>query len=111
MKPKKKHVVYLVHWPEIGVMKAGCTSRRRWTAFIARGAEVVDLVEFDDVADAYAFESVVHAGLAVHGLGFQNAAAAEPYLGSEGGGWCECYRVPEGMTPMEVLCSTEWVPA
>ncbi|SIJ02156.1 Uncharacterised protein [Mycobacteroides abscessus subsp. bolletii] len=109
MKTATKHLVYLVHWPEIHVMKAGCTSRKRWRKFVIRGAELVDLIEFDDCSDALDLESLALRGLSAHGpLAFGSAKESEPYLGRGGGGWRECYRIPEGIQPMELLMSTDW---
>jgi hypothetical protein len=109
VKPKRGYVVYLVHWPDIAVMKAGVSCQKRWRAFVQRGAEIVDLVPCDDPADAYELESVVHAGLIGSGLAFRSAAEAVPYLGGNGGGYRECFRVPDGMTPMEILQSVDWL--
>jgi hypothetical protein len=107
---KTVNTVYLVHWPEINVMKAGYSKRRRWWSFQRRGAVVVDLIHFDDFSDASAFESVVLAGLRSRGkLAFKSAAEAEPYLGGRGGGWLECYRIPEDLDPMELLRSIDWM--
>lgn len=110
MKQKLTDTIYVVHWPEINVMKAGYSTRRRWWAFQRRGAVVVDLIHFDNSTDAFAFESVVLAGLRSRGpLAFESAAEAEPYLGGRGGGWLECYRIPEDLDPMELLKSIDWM--
>lgn len=111
MKKKQRvPVVYLVHWPELNVMKAGISTQKRWRAFLQRGAEVVDLVEFEDYADASAFESVVLKGISLRGQrAFGSAVEAIPYLGGNGGGYCECYLLTEGLAPMELLRSTDWL--
>lgn len=110
MKPKLKHFVYLVHWPEINVMKAGYTAFNRWRVFTARGAVMVDLIEFDNSSDAFEFEDLVHRGMARRGpQAFTCATDAVPWLGAGGGGYLECYRLPDGLTPMELLTSTNWL--
>jgi hypothetical protein len=107
--PPPNHTVYIVHWPDIGVIKAGYTGRKRWRTFVNRGAQIVDLVPFDNSTDAFEFESMVHRRLSSLGpLAFTSATEASPYLGRGGGGWCECYRMPDGVTPMELLTSTDW---
>lgn len=108
-KRKRKSVVYVVHWPEIGVMKAGISEQKRWRKFVELGAVVIDLIEFDNYLDASAFETVVHKGMRPNGYAFNTAAEAEPYLGGKGGGYCECFRVPPGQTVMEFLRSVDWL--
>lgn len=109
-KPPRKPVVYLVHWPEISVMKAGISTRKRWRAFLQRGAVVVDLVEFDDYFEASAFESVAVEGLRTLGpYGFSSAEEAAPYLGGNGGGYRECFKIPSGAEPMTLLRSVNWM--
>lgn len=109
MKQPRKPVVYLVHWPDVNVIKAGISMQKRWRAFVKRGGIVVDLVEFDDYADAAAFETVVHNGLRQYGsVAFDGAAEAIPYLGGSGGGWAECFTIPAGVGPKELLRSINW---
>lgn len=109
-KRKGKHTVYVVHWPETNVVKAGYSERERWRAFLSRGGVVIDLVEFDDVSDAFAYEDVLHCALARRGpFAFESAMDARPYLGGAGGGYTECYRIPEGLTPYELFQTTEWM--
>jgi hypothetical protein len=108
-KLKEKHTVYVVHWPEIRVVKAGYSERRRWRAFLSRGAEIVDLVEFEDVSDAFAYEDVLHDALRPNGYAFDTALEAKPYLGGAGGGYMECFRMPDGKTPWQILCAVDWM--
>ncbi len=104
-----KPTVYIVHWPEIRVIKAGFSCNQRWRPFVLRGAVIVDLIEFDCSSDAFAFEDVVdHALRAVCEPAFRTAADAEPHLGGRGGGWLECYPLPEGTAPMDILTQADW---
>lgn len=103
------HVVYIVYWPGLHTVKAGYSSRRRWRAFLKRGAQIVDCVPFGNSTDAFEFESLILRRLKTVGTpAFSSALHAEPHLGGRGGGWCECYRLPDGITPMGLLQSTDW---
>lgn len=102
--------VYIVHWPEIGVVKAGYSCNQRWRAFALRGATVVDLVPCEDSTDAFALEHVVEEALRreCRKRAFTSADDAAPYLGNRGGGWLECWKLPPGRTPMQILRGTDW---
>lgn len=99
-----KPTVYAVHWPKINVFKIGFSEKRRWRAFEARGANVLDLMDFDDVSNAYAFEDACHYVMTeVCRSAFTSGKEAAPYLGGQGGGYMECYRVPADLMPREIL--------
>lgn len=86
---------YLVCWPEVGIVKAGYTARQRWRKFLLRGAHLLQTVEFDSGISAFELETQLDDYLrAVCEPAFHGPAEAEPYLGTGGGGWLECYRLP-----------------
>jgi hypothetical protein len=99
--------VYAVYWPEINVFKVGTSEshRRRWRTFINRGAILLGLKDFKGFSFSdYDFEGVCHDVLSdVCRRGFNTSAEAVPYLGGQGGGWLECYRVPGDLMPSEIL--------
>lgn len=104
-----KPTVYIVQWPGENLVKVGFSCNQRWRPFVLRGAAVVDLVEFDSAVDAFDFETLVLRGFAKIGSrAFTCADDATPYLGSGGGGWLECYRLPDGVKPADVLAETDW---
>lgn len=105
-----KHTVYIVQWPDQRVVKAGYSLHQRWRAFELRGAVVVDLIEFESHNDAYVFEQLVDAALcaACRKRPFKSAKDAAPLLGTGGGGWMECWALPPGLTPMQILTETDW---
>lgn len=96
--------VYVVEWPDIRAAKIGYSSRRRWRAFEQRGARVLDLIEFETSADAFAFEDACHQVIWRYcAPPFADAREAEPHLGSNGDGWRECYTIPADLTGAESL--------
>lgn len=102
--------LYIVYWPEIGAVKAGFSSNQRWRAFELRGAVVIDLVPCDDFRDAFALETLVDRAFeqACRKRRFRTADEAIPYLGNSGGGYLECWQLPPGVTPMNILTGTDW---
>lgn len=106
---KTRDTTYLVHWPTARVIKAGISKRQRWRAFTSRGAVVISLFEETGWLDALAMEVLLQTGLAtVCKPAFRTAKQAEPFLGGRGGGYLECYRLPRGATPANVLASINW---
>jgi len=96
--------VYAVVFPDLHILKVGYSGGQRWRNFVARGAEVLELIEFDDTEEAHAFEGSTHQYLRSRlGPGFRSANDAEPHLGIGGGGWGETYLVPHGINPRQVL--------
>lgn len=99
--------VYAVCWPEIKVFKIGTSDnhRRRWRAFLNRGATLLGLKDVSDLGISdYDFEGVCHDVLKeVCRPAFRSAVEAVPYLGGQGGGWLECYRIPGDLMPSEIL--------
>lgn len=101
---RHKPTVYAVHWPEINVFKVGFSEYRRWRAFEARGANVLDLMMFDHFKEAFDFELACHLAMSeVCRSAFKSGQEAACYLGSRGGGYKECYRVPGDLMPNEIL--------
>lgn len=100
-----KSTVYAVHWPEINVFKIGFSERRRWRAFVNRGANLIGLLDdFANASEGYDFEHACHiVSREVCRPGFRTAAEANPYLGNAGGGYVECYQVPGDLMPTEIL--------
>ena len=86
--------VYVVAWPEFGVIKVGFSSVQSTKRFIFSGANVVELFEFESTTDAYHVESWLHDD--AHSTltkAFDRAGElARNLLGSNGSGWRECYR-------------------
>lgn len=99
--------VYAVHWPAINVVKVGTSERRmkRWRAFMNRGANLLALVdEIPGGVSDYWFEDACHLVMdETFRRAFRSAAEAVPYLGGQGGGWCECYRVAGDLMASEIL--------
>lgn len=98
--------VYAVYWPEINVFKIGTSERRRsrWRGFVNRGAVVLGVVDPSPGISDYTFEDACH--LAIQDCcrpAFGTAQQAVPYLGGQGGGWLECFRVPGDLMPSEIL--------
>lgn len=97
--------VYAVYWPEINVVKVGYSGGRRWRTFTSRGAQLLQLLDdFTTVGDALDFEAVCHLVLEeVCHYAFRSAAEAAPYLGNNGGGHRECFKVPADLLASELL--------
>lgn len=86
---------YLVAWDEERIIKAGYSHCQRWRKFVARGARLIGVDYFTSTHDAFVLETALDAHLRSVGyLAFEDKWAAEPYLGTYGGGWMECLRVP-----------------
>lgn len=86
---------YVVGWPD-GIVKVGCTShgRKRWGSFLARGGRMLDIGYYAGADCVYA-EIWLQERLAEHfPPAFASKEDAEPYLGSKGAGYLECYRIP-----------------
>ncbi|WP_349318876.1 hypothetical protein [Mycolicibacterium canariasense] len=107
-----KHTVYIVHWPDLGIVKVGYSLHQRWRTFVNRGAVVVDLVEVDSRGDGYALEALVLAAFAKRcGPAFESQPEADPYLAGRGAGWRECFKLPAGVSPMDILTHNDWTAA
>jgi len=101
---RTKPTVYVVHWPQIRVVKVGFSAERRWRSFEIRGADVVGLMEFSDAGEAFDFEYACHMGLQnVCRKAFLSSQDAVPYLGNGGGGYLECYVLPADLMHSEIL--------
>lgn len=86
--------VYVVYWPKNGVFKVGFSAVWRWKSFILRGADVVELYEFESSSDAFAIEGWLQESAdALTDRAFPECTAeARELLGHKGGGYLECYR-------------------
>lgn len=87
---------YVVGWPE-GIIKIGSTldGKRRWGPFLARGALMIDLAFYERLLEA--LEAEVWLGKQLRGnyqQAFRQREDAKDYLGNNGGGYTECFRVP-----------------
>ncbi|AVP67335.1 hypothetical protein [Prescottella equi] len=103
---KTAPTIYVVAWAADRIVKVGYSDRQRWRPFVLRGAEVVDLIEFESVTDAFDFESWAHGALLrLCERAFSSAADAAKYLGNAGGGWKECYVIPAGMEVADLLAA------
>jgi hypothetical protein len=87
--------IYMVEWEHHGIVKIGVTTGRRWETFVGRGGVLRHLEA--PSPDALDKEQRLHA--AVRSVGWPQAftckEAAVPFLGHEGAGWTECYRLGE----------------
>jgi hypothetical protein len=85
--------VYVVHWPEIGVVKVGYSAVQRWNRFVFSGADVVKVYEFDSSSDAFAIEDWLHqSARALLRPAFDTATEeARILLGNKGAGYLECW--------------------
>ena len=87
---------YVVAWDEIRMIKAGYTSLRRWRNFVLRGARLVHLYRMPTARAALDLELRFEVTFARNGLrAFGSASEAAPFLGSSGGGYLECFFLPE----------------
>jgi hypothetical protein len=87
--------MYVVGWPD-GIVKVGYTSqgRERWGKFLARGGVMLDISYFAGI-DAVHAEVWLQEHLAArYPLAFDSKEESKPYLGSNGCGYLECYRIP-----------------
>lgn len=90
------YFTYLVAWDEMRVAKAGITEGYRWRGFVLRGARLVALYQVRTVTEMYDLEMHLDADLDYNGVpAFSTAAEAVPFLGGRGGGYKECYRLPD----------------
>jgi hypothetical protein len=102
---KTEPTIYAVYWPTLNVFKIGFSERKRWRSFLNRGAELLLLkTDFAGLSQAFDFEAACHlVANEVCRPGFESAEDAHPYLGNQGGGYKECYRVPADLMPSEIL--------
>lgn len=86
--------VYIVYWPKNGVFKIGFSALWRWRTFVSRGAEVVELYEFESHRDAFAVETWLQASAdQLTDRAFPECTdEARNLLGRNGAGYLECYR-------------------
>lgn len=98
------NATYIVAWPELRIVKAGLTSRRRWKVFQYRGARVVDINLHADIVEAIDHETALDDYFACHGVNpWPTRQEAKATLGKGGGGFLECYRLHESLSLREVL--------
>lgn len=91
---KTDPTVYVVSWPD-GVIKVGESGKQRWRGFVIRGATVQYLATCSDLNHVLASERAGHDWLRSRYSGaFTSSQSADDYLGRNGGGWLECFRVP-----------------
>lgn len=104
MYSRTRPTVYLVHWPEINVFKVGYSDFQRYRTFTLRGANLIDTKQFDSIDDGLNFEKACHYALRDGGCSpaFRQASEAVEYLGSEGAGYSECFRLPADLTAPEI---------
>lgn len=111
MREPSPNTIYFVWWPAARVMKVGYTDQSRWRIFEPRGAEVLLLRQFDSARAALDFESACHEALASAcrpAFAGREQAKASELLGSQGGGWLECFAVPADLMGSELVefCAT-----
>lgn len=85
--------VYVVIWPDWGIVKVGLSMNQRWVAF--HGARLIAQMgsECDDCARAMEKHLIGH--LRRRGIpAFRSSQDALPLLGSGGAGWTECTLLP-----------------
>lgn len=95
---------YVVFWPESRVIKAGYSAFQRWRKFVIQGAQVVKLVEFPSCTEAFALESRIMEKLrSDYEYAFDTLDESRGLLGPDGGGWCECFQLPPGVSPTDAI--------
>lgn len=97
---------YIVSWGSgpNAIVKVGSTwAPKRWRGYLSRGGSVELIVRSTrDVR----LEAEVHESMRLLApMAFHCKEQAEPYLGSRGAGWTECYLV----SPDVALREMEWV--
>jgi hypothetical protein len=85
--------VYVVHWPEKGIVKIGYSAVQRWRRFVFSGADVIKVYEFDSGSDALHIEDWLHQSARALLVPAFSAATDEAriLLGGNGAGYCECW--------------------
>jgi hypothetical protein len=92
---------YVVGWRD-GIVKVGSTANgsRRWGPFLARGATMLDLAHYGkDNGDLHAEIWLQEQLDQRYARAFEAKSDAAPYLGSQGAGYLECYRIPVDVWP------------
>jgi hypothetical protein len=96
---------YVVAWESDRIIKAGYTAAQRWRKFVARGADVVLLADFPVSRPAFALESELFEYMrGSMTYAFETLAESRPYLGSDGGGYAECFRVSDSLPDAIAQC-------
>ena len=90
---KYQNFVYVVYWPDSGIIKAGVTfNPGRWRKFCRRGAILLAVIPGAGVR----IEKTLEDEFALSGVrAFSSWEEATPWLGAGGCGYTECYRVDE----------------
>jgi hypothetical protein len=84
--------VYVVGWPDAGVVKVGYSAARRWRPFVARGGVIIRLEPHTNGPEAIQRETYLHTLMsAAFEPAFTEKAQALPILGTGGSGFLECY--------------------
>lgn len=97
--------IYVVWWRGANIIKVGYTSQSRWKIFEPRGAAVLALWQFPDVAGALDFESFCHRELeSFLSPAFSDKSEAKASRLVPGGcGHLECYQLTDEWTATDVL--------
>ena len=88
--------VYIVGWPDLGIVKVGTTSngRERYGPFLNRGAELISLTSHKGLS-YLDIERRAHEVMETRWpLAFESKTEAAEHLGKGGCGWLECYSIP-----------------
>jgi hypothetical protein len=91
----KPHV-YVMYWPEFGIIKAGVTGvgNPRWNSWLRHGAVLLMIGDTCCMEHARRIEGFLLNELSrFGGRAFTGATDARAVLGKHKGGWTECYRL------------------
>jgi hypothetical protein len=88
--------VYVVGWPDHGVLKIGSAFRpRRWKDVARHGGHLIGMTRTETYAEALQIESAARISLARrYECAFESREDAARVLPS-GSGWTECFKVPQ----------------
>lgn len=92
---------YVIGW-DAGIVKVGTTwnGSRRWGQFLSRGGLMLDRATYDDLGQSRIAEAWLRREIGKnYASAFSDKSDAEPYLGSRGAGYLDCYRVPTSDWP------------
>lgn len=93
---------YIVSWDDDRIVKVGYSHCQRWRKFALRGARVLRVIAFDSSTEAFAAETTLDRYLRDRlPAAFGSSAESIPYMGSDGGGWAECFRFDADSTAVD----------
>lgn len=98
-RPYPAECTYIVSWRQHGIVKPGYTSQHRYRTFTSKGARLLYLFEAPPLMCMNALLLEWDIAEALHMAGAVPAFACRDdsadFMGPRGGGWRECWRIPE----------------